>query len=176
MFKDKKFLLKFVIFVAFWICYIIQICFNFSFWSLFFSLLVYLPVMLFMLFNKDSFALLILILFFIFYLIMDGIGFVGAIANKQLKVMTVIYVVIAFIYYVGLLVLSIRTLMNKPKIDNLYVIIISCAFMVVSIVNFFFDTISFVNVVLLIENMMFVAYTLVYFIFLEEKEREIFRS
>ena len=107
---------------------------------------------------------------------MDGIGFVGAIANKQLKVMTVIYVVIAFIYYVGLLVLSIRTLMNKPKIDNLYVIIISCAFMVVSIVNFFFDAISFVNVVLLIENMMFVAYTLVYFIFLEEKEREIFRS
>lgn len=174
--KDNKFLIKLILFCVFWAASLISICVNFSFWTLFFELLVYLPVTLCMLINKDVPALLILILYSAFNIILNSISFIAAIVNNTFKVMQIAYIIIVLLYNIGVIVLSISVLRNKPKMNNLYIIILTLAFLMITIIDFIVSkTYKFYDWVILISNVALPCLTCVYFIYLEEKEREIFK-
>ena len=173
----KARLIKLIIFIAFWIITIINIITRFSAFNLILNLLLFLPVTIFIVLDRDVPALLILIIYFVFMCILQVLGVISGIQNKSYQIINYIFSAIIMVYYLGMMLYAVKILSNKGKIPNKYLLICFLVFFICILVSNIIDALNGNNTdwFSFIGTALFEILIITYFVFYDKNDIEIFK-
>lgn len=173
----KERIIKLCVFAIYWLFTLISIIIDFSGWTLFFNLIVFLPITICMTFDFDVPSLFILIIYFAFMIILSLIGTISGIVNNTFAWYSYILMFIEMVCMVGALFLAIHILRNKPRIANLYIIIVTAIYCLAMVADMIIDVArgTKFDFFLFSSNILLYVLICLYFVFRKDKEIQIFK-
>lgn len=130
------------LFICFWVFTIIDLIMNFSVMKLILSILIYLPITVFMLFNMHSLAILILILYAAFQIVMNLLGVFSMFANKAFGVVSILTIIFSLLLFIAIIDDSIKVLRGKDKVNKWYLYGILLLYLIIMVVGFIIDEVK----------------------------------
>ena len=161
-----------ILFVGFWLCTIVNTILDFSFLSLVLTLLIYLPMTLFMLLNKHALGILILFLYCIFEIAMDLVGVFSVVINRNFNVVTILTIITSLLLFIAIFDRGIKIFRGKDLVNRFYLYALLGLFLCVMITSFVIDQVntsfnakSFIyDIIALIGNTILINTFIVYYL------------
>ena len=127
------------LFLCFWVFTILDLIFSFSTMKLILTILIYLPMTAFMLLNKHSLAILILILYAAFEIVMNLLGIFSIIANKNFGVINISTIVIGLLLFIAIIDDCIKILRGKDVVNKWYLYVLLLLYLIIMTTGFIID-------------------------------------